>query len=130
MKVKTLEQIMRRHPVKRKSTAGNAMFEFFAPDERYCVDFAPDFKEQGWEQYDTDQDAHYFGVWVNPSKRLTLSYAEGDWRMVECATVENYNKEIQGMNEFYGKGFIAKCFDMEGQITVIEQDRNEFFVKD
>lgn len=32
----------------------------------------------GWQQYDTDQDAYYFGIWINPVKRETFTYAEGD----------------------------------------------------
>lgn len=81
---------------------GVTKYHFFASDERYIVDFAPDFKEGGWVQYDTDQDAWYFGVWVSPPQKLILSYAEGDWNLTECPTEEIYHEELKRMAEFYG----------------------------
>ena len=32
----------------------------------------------GFYQYDTPQDAWYFGLWVNPEKLQIVCYAEGD----------------------------------------------------
>src|SRR5438132_508470 len=72
----------------------------FLPSERYGVDFAEDFKAEGWEQFDTDQDAHYFGVWVNRGRLQTLTYAEGDWTLVTCSDREHYNAEISDAIKF------------------------------
>ena len=108
---------------------GNQMIRAFWPSERYVVDFAEDFKLEGWQQFDTDQDAHYFGVWVNPAKRLTLCYAEGDWTLVKCADRDSYNAEIQAALDFYGEGFEFKVVDVEtGQVTEVRQDRSGFII--
>ena len=108
---------------------GNCVRRGFAPSERYVIDFADDFTSDGWKQFDTDQDAHYFGVWVNPTRRLTLTYAEGDWTLVECPTAYHYNSEIRDAIRFYGEGFIAKAFDADGSMTTYCQNRDEFLIK-
>ncbi len=107
---------------------GNPVYRWFCPSERYVVDFAEDYSAEGWKQYDTDQDAAYFGVWVNPKTLQTLSYAEGDWSLVECADVAAFNAEIESMNSFYGEGFIFKAYDMQGGCEVARQDRQEFLI--
>lgn len=87
----------------------------FISTERYIMDCADDFSKEGWLQYDTDQDASYYGVWVNPTKFLTASYAEGDWYLVECFDRERYNREIERTNAFHEEAFTR-------------QDRKMFFV--
>ncbi len=106
---------------------GNMIFRMFFPANRYMVDFADD--RRGWKQYDTDQDAHYFGVWVNPDLRFILSYTEGDWTLVVCTDDEHYNAEIKLMNDFYGEGRIAKLYQ-EGKTTIFVQNREAFFKKE
>jgi len=100
----------------------------YADMDRYVVDFAPDFKSGGWAQYDTDQDAHYFGVWVNRSMRAILTYAEGDWTLEELPNDQEYFRTIEEMNAFYGEGFIAKAYGPDGA-TVLRQDRSEFLMR-
>ena len=58
---------------------------------------------QGWEQYDTDQDAWYFGVWVNVQGRQVFTYAEGDRILEMCHTQEEFAALLRSMAEFYGK---------------------------
>lgn len=102
---------------------GNTIIHHHRDSERYIVDFAPDFTAEGWEQFDTDQDAHYFGVWVNHRQRLTLTYAEGDWTLVECPTPETYRAELDDCCRFYGEGRIATSIGMDGSVTIFRQDR-------
>ena len=59
--------------------------------------------QQGWEQYDTDQDAWYFGVWVNVQGRRVFTYAEGDRILEMCHTQEEFAALLRRMAEFYGK---------------------------
>lgn len=96
--------------------------------DRYAYDFdfcRPSF---GWQQFDTDQDASYFGAWVNKRMLKTLTYAEGDLIVVTCPDPHHYNLEIMDMCRFYGVGFIAKSYDEAG-VTIYRQDRNDFFIK-
>jgi hypothetical protein len=97
---------------------------------RYLVDFADDFKAEGWLQFDTDQDASYFGVWVNPTSRRTLTYCEGDWTLVECPTSASYNAEIDDACQFYGEGFIFRAYELGRRPRCDEyrQDRSQFLI--
>ena len=93
---------------------------------RYIVDCAEDGKN--WDQFDTSQDASYFGTWVNPTELMILSFTEGDWALVICCDMDQYNAEIQSMIECYSPGRICTIMGSEGT-TIYEQDRNEFFIK-
>ena len=107
---------------------GNRIKRTWLSTERYRWDFNEPFRSDGWEQYDTSQDAWYFGVWVNPRKLVTLSYAEGDWTLVVCPDAEHYNAEIADANEFYGEGRIALVIDQAGGATEYRQDRERFLI--
>ncbi len=56
----------------------------FAPADRYLYDFRVCTTDKGWAQFDSQQDASYFGNWVNPFKREWFTYAEGDTNLVRC----------------------------------------------
>jgi hypothetical protein len=108
---------------------GNMVLRAFLPSERYRIDFADDFTTEGWEQFDTDQDAPYFGVWVNRHTLETLTYAEGDWTLCKCPDREHYNAEVSSCIQFYGEGYIAKSLDSTGQWTVYVQERSKFLIE-
>ena len=108
---------------------GRVIQRAFRPSERYVVDFADNRTQEGWMQFDTGQDAPYYGVWVNPTKLQTLSYAEGDWALVTCESEEWYNAELLDMCEFHDEGRIATGIDTKtGQVTIYRQDRTKFFI--
>jgi hypothetical protein len=93
---------------------------FVGPNrERYYWDFGPCGPGTGWKQYDTSQDAHYFGVWVHPETRRTLTFAEGDLTLVECPTLDTFRAELDNAAEFYGDPPPAfRVVDREtGQVT-------------
>ena len=116
------EAMMRRQDT-RENMRGNIIHDMFLPSERYIIDFASDFTE-GWKQYDTDQDASYFGVWVNIQKRLTLTYAEGDWSLVVCSDNEHLQAELDDMAEFYGPlPYCAVSYDHDGTRTEYYDER-------
>jgi hypothetical protein len=123
---KLIEALRRETPANGRH--GNRIYRLFRPADRYLVDFDDHAGDEGWEQFDTDQDAHYFGVWVNPKLLLTLTYAEGDWALVECADTAHYNAEIQSAIDFYGEGFVAKTMDAAGNWTTYCQNRSVFLV--
>ncbi|MGY4025949.1 hypothetical protein ACW5WQ_08280 [Aeromonas rivuli] len=50
--------------------------------------------DEGWQQYDTDQDAWYFGIWINTEKLETFTYAEGDTHHVMAPNVEAFRAEL------------------------------------
>ncbi len=118
-------------PVSWETAASKEGCKLYArnwPSERYEIDFADGFTSEGWEQFDTDQDAWYFGVWVNPKQLVTLTYAEGDWTLVECPDVTVYNRQIARMVEFHGEGRVALVIDADGSATSYHQDRSLFII--
>jgi len=132
VKVASIVEFIRSRGTKdeQPNECGNTVYRLFMPGQRYTVDFAEDFKAEGWQQFDTDQDAHYFGVWVNRPKRMTLTYAEGDWTLVECPTIETYRAEIEDACRFYGEGFICKAVDTDTRaVTTYVQDRVKLFLE-
>ena len=52
----------------------------------------------GFYQFDTSQDAIYFGTWVNPSGLQVLQYAEGDISLVTCKSVQDYENQLAKMD--------------------------------
>ncbi len=107
---------------------------------RCLFDGDDDFRAAGWLQFDTNQDAWYYGVWVNPKLLKTLSYCEGDMYFVVCRDAEHYNAEIKAMCEFPGEGFKMVACDMDaaqglllggepkGKTTVYRQYRGKFLI--
>ena len=83
--------------------------EHFIDGNRYLFDFGPGFraftgveKKDGWAQYDTTQDAWYFGVWVNISHRIILTYAEGDVIINRFEDDAELGDELKRLEAFYG----------------------------
>lgn len=96
-----MEQDQDQYRRKYINERGNCVFPMFiGSQERYRFDFA--LLPQGWKQYDTYQDAWYFGVWVHTEKRLVLTFAEGDLTLVTCPTIDGLRAELASMAEFYG----------------------------
>jgi len=95
--------LLRKQPVDRLAAASQGeirVVDHLATD-RYVIDFSG-LLQEGWRQYDTEQDASYFGVWVCRETLETLTYAEGDWSLVTCSTHEAFDDELASMARFYG----------------------------
>lgn len=85
-----------------QSTQEKVTVRWFSGEiDRYYFDFNLNLKQ--WQQYDTEQDAHYFGVWVNMATKQILTYAEGDIILVTCLGRDTFKKELESMESFYGE---------------------------
>jgi len=93
--------------------------------ERYIFDTNYCKSSNGWKQYDTHQDASYFGVWINLDKRLIITYCEGDISISYSPTKEILKTKLDKMNEFYGPPPPAfTCFE---QNSLNQWTRTEIF---
>lgn len=116
---------------------GNTVHRLHLGDgDRYFWDFDDDFRAAEWEQFDTDQDASFFGVWVNRRLMQTLTYCEGDLILVTCPDARHYNDEITDACRYYGEGFEAITCDSIGpgliplgDVQVFRQDRTRFLAE-
>lgn len=92
--------------------------------ERYLFDFELCASEDGWKQYDTDQDAWYFGVWVRRGTLEVVEYAEGDVYHSTAPDEETFTALLASMAETYGPpppAFIA--YDGDGTRTEYYDER-------
>ncbi len=102
---------------------GNTVVHRSRSADRYRFDFDADFRAAGWLQFDTNQDASYYGVWVNPKLLRTLSYCEGDVYLVLCPDAQHYNAEIEAACKFHGEGFEFIACDMEAATALLLDGR-------
>lgn len=122
MLTKKLISVIRK-PARRAQSDSREIYRLFYDCGRYPFDFADDFTSEGWMQCDTDDDASYFGVWVNPKQLFVLTYAEGDWALICYADREQYNAAVKAIGERHGHGCAFMAID-RNTITTYTQDRS------
>ena len=100
-----------RDPVDARSSAtqetdehGNTIERaFFEDRDRYLYDFELCSAGKGWSQFDTDQDAWYFGVWVHLQNHEIVTYAEGDETRIRSSTLATFAAALESMARAYGQ---------------------------
>ena len=109
---------------RRYTSHGSYLEHFFHCDSsRYQVELALNESNNGWQQWDTDQDAWYYGTWVNFSRRMIACYAEGDLYLQIALDDDTYKAEIAALRSFHGKPpVVAVAIDEEGCQTTYEAD--------
>lgn len=61
--------------------------------ERYAFDE----HLKGWEQFDTAQDAPYYGIWTSVDRMATVSFCEGDVTLVVAPDLEAFRTEVRAL---------------------------------
>lgn len=103
-------------------TKGRVTFHTFAVhDSRYHYDRA--LLSLGFKQYDTDQDAWYFGTWVHPQAGVIVTYAEGDEYVTLCADDSEMQIELTELAKFHGPAPAAWILYDEGGVTYFYDER-------
>lgn len=95
----------RRDTNERKNLVTSAFVENLS---RYFFDERVTRQGAGWQQWDTSQDASYFGVWVHRDLRQILTFAEGDITVVECLDDERFKAEIESMERLYLDAYVQR----------------------
>lgn len=72
----------------------------FAPADRYVYDFGVCSYDKGFAQVDTKQDASYFGTWASPTRRMVVSYCEGDVTTDICETDEEFVAQLRSIDSW------------------------------
>ncbi len=57
-----------------------------------------------WKTLNTQQDAPYYGVWINPVTMEIVSFCEGDITLIACHSREAYEEEVYKTVEFNRHG--------------------------
>ncbi len=110
-------------PDSRRDTneRGNLVTSAFTDGlNRYFFDDRVHRRGAGWQQWDTSQDAPYFGVWVHRDLRQVLTFAEGDITVVECPDDAGFKAELESMERCYGEEPpAATAYGPDGSVTHI-----------
>ncbi|MFQ2239879.1 hypothetical protein ACK31Z_05980 [Aeromonas dhakensis] len=72
---------------------------------------------QGWQQYDTEEDAWYFGIWINTEKLETFTYAEGDTCHVMAPNVEAFRAELARLYQYHPQAPAFIAIDPEAGVV-------------
>lgn len=69
--------------------------------DRYAFDFGFCRGSAGWCQFDTTEDASYFGMWINPITLQVCGFLEGDIVVSLHDSAESFRREVVEMIGFY-----------------------------
>lgn len=72
---------------------------------------------QGWQQYDTEEDAWYFGIWIHTEKLETFTYAEGDTSHVIAPNVEAFRAELARLYQYHPQAPAFISIDPEADVV-------------
>ncbi len=75
--------------------------------DRYAFDCGECSPDKGFAQFDTREDANYYGQWVNPHVLKFVSYAEGDVTRQTCETDEEFVGLVRQAADFHGDRFLG-----------------------
>ena len=100
-----------------ESENGTVRRTFVMGISRYTFDGWVCTKARGWTQYDTDQDASYFGIWVHRDNLEVVTFAEDDLTYFKARDAEAFALEIEGMNAFYTPAPAFTTIDADGRLT-------------
>jgi hypothetical protein len=116
------------HPTRGTSKDGSHFVQLFHPNwDRYKTEEHLRRVWKGWQQWDTDQDAWYYGVWVNFSRRMIVTYCEGDLYITISLDDASYKAEIQRLKDFHGEAPVtAWAIDADGTQTLYQPDWPDF----
>jgi len=93
-------------------------------EDRYHYDSHP--RMCGWKQYDTNQDAWYYGIWVSLDRLMVFSYCEGDRTLTVCPDRDHMRAELDRMAAFHGPPPPAfTVFSTDGTVTKVYDARPE-----
>lgn len=125
--ISEVDRLLERAEEKRKDDLGQSIRQtLLVAADRYLFDFGLDRDE--WEEFDTENDASYFGIWLNKSKLQTLHYVEGDVSFTQCDSPESFDSEVAALCSFYKAAPAFTSFDENWTATQYYQDRSEFFI--
>lgn len=98
---------------------GDTVWTMFVPDaDRYLFDFKHCTARDGWRQFDTDQDAWYFGMWIHDKRRHVVMFAEGDLVVTECVDHDHFIAHLERLHACHGDPPpAAVAIGEDGQVT-------------
>lgn len=110
----------------RMTSEGNPIYDLgLLPNtERYTFDFKLCKSEDGWQQYDTNQDAWYYGIWVHIEGRLIVTFCEGELSVVHCENDARLKEHLDSMAKFHGDPPPAfKVINEDGSVSLFYDER-------
>lgn len=81
---------------------------------------------EGFHQLDTEQDAYYYGVWVNPVELKMVEYAEGDLTRTTFESIAEAVGQIVAYKELLGYQHIDD-WQLEAAVPIEERNLTLWF---
>lgn len=113
------EKMSTLKPPRKKAYVDHGGTAYFVswPGTRYPIDNA--LCPNGYVQFDTKQDAYYYGMWVSPEKHIIVCFAENDLIVTMYSDPWSYNLGIDLLLSDPGiqaviHDHIEKYYDKEG----------------
>jgi hypothetical protein len=75
----------------------------FLPLDRYHFDFHRCAYSKGFAQFDSPQDASYYGTWANPTTLTIVSYCEGDVTESTADNAQEFCEELRKIDAWNQK---------------------------
>jgi len=75
----------------------------FCNSDRYIFDYDICSFKKGFAQIDTNEDASYFGNWVNFKSLELITYCEGDLTINKCENEEEFKNQLLKVVSWYKK---------------------------
>ncbi|WP_236664237.1 hypothetical protein [Aeromonas hydrophila] len=72
---------------------------------------------QGWQQYDSEEDAWFFGIWSDTEKLEAFTYAEGDTNHVIAQNVETFRAELARLYQYYPQALAFISINPEASVV-------------
>lgn len=72
---------------------------------------------QSWQQYDTEEGAWYYGIWIHTEKLETFIYAEGDTSHVIAPNVEAFRAELARLYQYHPQAPAFISIDPEAGVV-------------
>ena len=104
----------------------------FCNTDRYRFDYDICSYKKGFAQIDTNEDASYFGNWVNFKNLELVTYCEGDLTVVKCENIEEFKNQLLKVVSWYKKnksfiGIDLMCSDeIKKDFNNLNLDKNYY----
>lgn len=81
---------------------GISIYENRMGDNRYAYDQILCNPKHGWIQFDTSEDAAWFGIWTHAVEHFVVVYAEKDVSIIHIPEKQDWIDRLKKMRQEYG----------------------------
>ena len=92
----------------------------FCNSDRYIFDYDICSFKKGFAQIDTNEDASYFGNWVNFKSLELITYCEGDLTVIKCDDIKEFKEQL------FKVGYLRVRYNNLRDVQIIDVKKGDF----